>query len=80
MSKILYVSDNTHKRLKFLATKLGTSMQDATEEAVLSWINRREEEEKQQELLISRIENKLSAEEKKVLEAILARKNTQNSF
>lgn len=74
MSKILYVSEEAHKKLKFLATKLGISMQDATEESVRNWISQKENEERQQEVLLTRIENKLSEEEKKVLEAILARK------
>jgi hypothetical protein len=74
MSKILYVSEEAHQKLKFLATKLGISMQDATEESVRNWISQKENEERQQEVLLTRIENKLSAEEKKVLEAILARK------
>lgn len=74
MSKILYVSEEAHKKLKFLATKLGISMQDATEESVRNWISQKENEEHQQEVLLTRIENKLSEEEKKVLEAILARK------
>ena len=78
MSKILYVSDDAHKKLKFLATKLSISMQNATEEAVLNWIHKKEAEEKQQELLISSIENKLSVEEKKVLEALLTRKNSSS--
>lgn len=74
MSKILYVSEESHQKLKFLATKLGISMQDATEESVRNWIAQKENEERQQEVLLTRIENKLSEEEKKVLEAILARK------
>lgn len=77
MSKILYVSEGAHKKLKFLATKLGISMQEATEEAVNSWITHKENEERQQEVLLTRIENKLSDEEKKVLEAILARKKVK---
>lgn len=77
MSKILYVSEEAHKRLKFLATKLGISMQDATEQAVNSWIVEKESEERQQEVLLTRIESKLSEEEKKVLEAILARKKVK---
>ncbi len=79
MSKILYVSEEAHKRLKFLATKLGISMQEATESAVAEWIDTKEDEEKQQEILISRIESKLSVDEKRILEAMLARRRTGQS-
>jgi len=71
MSKILYVSDSLHQQLKFLATKLGITMQDATDVAIARWIEQREQEEKQKELLLNRIEQKLSSEEKRLLEAIL---------
>ncbi|GBR76825.1 hypothetical protein NO2_1315 [Candidatus Termititenax persephonae] len=71
MSKILYVPDDLHQGLKFLATKLGITMQAATEEAVREWVQNREKEAKQKELLLSRIEQKLSADEKRLLEAIL---------
>jgi seryl-tRNA(Sec) selenium transferase len=77
MSKILYVSEVLHRKLKFLATKLGFTMQEATEEAVENWINQKDTEERQQELLINRIEQKLSEEEKKILEAILAKKKVK---
>lgn len=75
MSKILYVSDNLHQQLKFLATKLGITMQDATDAAIVRWIDQREQEEKQKELLLNRIEQKLSSEEKRLLEAILNKQN-----
>ncbi|MDR2432006.1 MAG: hypothetical protein LBD99_07140 [Candidatus Margulisbacteria bacterium] len=76
MSKILYVSEALHQQLKFLATKLGITMQDATDEAVAHWIKRREGEEKQKELLLNRIEQKLSLDEKRLLEAILHKRST----
>jgi hypothetical protein len=76
MSKILYVTDALHQQLKFLATKLGITMQDATDEAIAHWIKRRESEEKQKELLLSRIEQKLSLDEKRLLEAILHKRST----
>ena len=41
MSKILYVNDNLHQKLKFLATKLGMTMQEATDGAIEDWIGRR---------------------------------------
>ena len=75
MSKILYVPDELHQSLKFLATKLGITMQVATEEAVREWVQNREKEEKQKELLLTRIEQKLSADEKRLLEAILKNQN-----
>ncbi|MDR1998105.1 MAG: hypothetical protein LBQ83_07275 [Candidatus Margulisbacteria bacterium] len=75
MSKILYVSDELHQKLKFLATKLGITMQEATDEAIARWIRQRESEEKQKELLLNRIEQKLSSEEKRLLEALLSKRN-----
>lgn len=77
MSKILYVQEDLHQKLKFLATKIGLTMQEATDKAIAEWIEKKEAEEKQQEMLISRIEQKLSSEEKKLLEAILARNKTK---
>ncbi|GBR77564.1 hypothetical protein RDn1_223 [Candidatus Termititenax dinenymphae] len=71
MSKILYVSDELHQSLKFLATKLGITMQDATEDAVRHWVRQMEQQEKQKEVLLNRIEQKLSTDEKRLLEAIL---------
>ena len=71
MSKILYVSDALHQQLKFLATRLGLTMQSATDEAIARWIKLREQEEKQKELLLNRIEQKLSSDEKRLLEALL---------
>jgi hypothetical protein len=53
------------------------TMQEATDLAIASWIERKESEEKQQEILLNRIEQKLSNEERQLLEAILARKKTQ---
>ena len=73
MGKILYVSELLHQKLKFLATKIGTTMQHATDEAIGDWINRKELEERQKEILLSKIEQKLSVEERKLLEALLAR-------
>ncbi len=73
MGKILYVSEHLHQKLKFLATKVGITMQVATDEAISDWISRKELEERQKELLLSKIEQKLSADEKKLLEALLAR-------
>ena len=75
MSKILYVSDGLHQKLKFLATKLGLTMQNATDEAIARWIQHREHEEAQKELLLNSIERKLSNEEKSLLEAILNKRN-----
>ena len=75
MSKILYVPDELHRQLKFLATKLGITMQVATEAAVARWIEHSEREERQKELLLNRIEQKLSGEEKRLLEAILGKRN-----
>ena len=77
MGKILYVSEHLHQKLKFLATKVGITMQDATDEAISDWISRKELEERQKELLLSKIEQKLSADEKKLLEALLARQKQQ---
>jgi hypothetical protein len=71
MSKILYVSDELHQSLKFLATKLGITMQNAADEAVQEWIRSREHEEKQKEILLGRIEQKLSVDERRLLEALL---------
>ena len=75
MSKILYVSDELHQQLKFLATKLGLTMQNATDEAIARWIKQREQDEEQKELLLNRIEQKLSLDEKRLLEAILKNRN-----
>ncbi|GBR72428.1 hypothetical protein HP1_111 [Candidatus Termititenax spirochaetophilus] len=75
MSKILYVSDELHQNLKFLATKLGITMQTATDEAVQNWVQSRENEEKQKEILLGRISQKLSVDEKRLLEAILKNQN-----
>lgn len=77
MGKILYVSETLHQKLKFLATKLGITMQEATDGAIEHWIEQKESEERQQEILLSRIEKKLSEEEKKVLEAILERRKNK---
>jgi hypothetical protein len=77
MAKILYVSDELHQKLKFLATKVGMTMQEATDLAIGDWIGRKELEEKQQELLLNRIEQKLSSEERQLLEAMLARKKVK---
>lgn len=77
MGKILYVSEHLHQKLKFLATKVGITMQEATEDAISDWVSRKELEERQKELLLSKIEQKLSAEEKKLLEALLARQKQQ---
>ena len=75
MSKILYVSDDLHQQLKFLATKLGLTMQNATDEAIARWVKQREQEEAQKEILLNRIEQKLSLDEKRLLEAILKNRN-----
>jgi hypothetical protein len=75
MSKILYVSDELHQGLKFLATKLGVTMQTATDEAVQEWVSTREKEEKQKEVLLGRIEQKLSSDERRLLEALLKNQN-----
>ncbi|MDR1323682.1 MAG: hypothetical protein LBK68_04510 [Candidatus Margulisbacteria bacterium] len=75
MSKILYVGDELHQSLKFLATKLGITMQNAADEAVQEWIRSREREEKQKEILLGRIEQKLSADERRLLEALLKNQN-----
>jgi hypothetical protein len=77
MAKILYVSDELHQKLKFLATKVGMTMQEATDLAIGDWIGRKELEEKQQELLLNRIEQKLSSEERQLLEAMLTRKKVK---
>jgi len=74
MAKILYVSEDLHRKLKLLATKMEVSMQQATELAVQDWLRKAEEEQKMKETLINRIENKLSQEEREVLAAILAKK------
>jgi hypothetical protein len=79
MAKILYINDSLHKRLKLLAIKLGISMQDATEKAIGQWLDKAEEEEKMQQILLNRIESKLSQEERSVLAAILAKKGTQDN-
>jgi len=73
MSKILYVSEDLHRKLKLLATKMEISMQQATELAVKQWLDKAEEEQRMQEKLLGRIENKLSQEEREVLAAILAK-------
>ncbi|MDR1114385.1 MAG: hypothetical protein LBL50_04780 [Candidatus Margulisbacteria bacterium] len=75
MSKILYVGDELHQSLKFLATKLGITMQNAADEAVQEWIRSREREEKQKEILLGRIEQKLSVDERRLLEALLKNQN-----
>ncbi len=76
MAKILYVKDDLHRRLKLLATKMGVSMQEATESAVDQWLERAEEDQRMQEVLMDRIEKKLSQEEREVLATVLAKKGS----
>ena len=76
MSKILYVKDDLHRRLKLLATKMGVSMQEATESAVAQWLDRAEEDQRMQEVLMDRIEKKLSQEEREVLATVLAKRGS----
>ena len=74
MAKILYVKDELHHRLKIVSSQMNISMQQATEEAVGSWLSTKEAEQQQQLQVFKKIEGKLDIEERKVLEALLAKK------
>ncbi|MBU0580247.1 MAG: hypothetical protein KKA19_03630, partial [Candidatus Margulisbacteria bacterium] len=66
-----------HHRLKMMSTQLNISMQQATEEAVAKWLDNKEAEHNQQLQVFKKIEGKLDIEERKVLEALLAKKMAQ---
>lgn len=74
MSKILYVSEELHHRLKVMSSQHNISMQKATEEAVGTWLAAKEQEQADQMQVYKKIEGKLDIEERKVLEALLAKK------
>lgn len=75
MSKILYVQDDLHHRLKMMSTQLHMSMQEATEQAVAQWLTSKEVEQEKMLQAFNAIKEKLQPEEKKVIEAILEQKN-----
>ena len=77
MAKILYVKEELHKRLKIISSQLGMSLQEVTEESVTAWLEKKEAEQQEQIQVFKKIENKLSSEERKVLESLLAQKMNQ---
>lgn len=77
MSKILYVKEELHHRLKVMSSQINVSMQQATEEAVGTWLDSKESEKNEQMQVFKKIEGKLDIEERKVLEALLAKKMSQ---
>ena len=78
MSKILYVKDDLHRRLKLMSTQLNKSMQEATEEAVSEWLAAKENEHKKLAEAFNAIKEKLGPEERSIIEAMIAQQNTMN--
>ena len=75
MSKILYVRDELHRRLKLMSTNLNLSMQEATEDAVTKWLSGKEADQEKLLQAFNSIKEKLGPEERKIIETMLAQKN-----
>ena len=79
MSKILYVNENLHHKLKVMSTHLHLSMQQAAEEAVTKWLADKETEQAKLAQAFNAIKGKLNSDEQKVIESLLISNNNMMS-